>query len=77
MKLWNGFFIFTGIAQAFEKDPRSYYCDIEDLTLPSNAEKWNCSEAKGDLVPAGNDCKLKCKAHIKVPMGQNVPNYQS
>ena len=61
MKLWTGFLIFTGVAKALEKDPRSYYCDIEDLNLPPNAEKWNCSEAKGDLVPAGNDCKLICK----------------
>ena len=44
------------------KDTRSYYCDTAELELPSNAEKWYCTEATGDLVPAGGRCNLKCDA---------------
>ena len=36
-------------------------CDIAELDLPDNAEKWQCENANDNLVPAGNDCKLKCK----------------
>ena len=63
MKLLNQFVILSGIASGHsEKDPRSYYCDSTELTLPSNAEKWDCTESTGNLVPAGNRCELKCDA---------------
>ena len=45
------------------KDSRSYYCDTNELSpLPHNAEKWECTKATGNLVPAGNRCELICKA---------------
>ena len=46
-----------------KKDPRAYYCDTTKLELSSYAEKWDCTGAAGatgNLVPAGNRCKLKC-----------------
>ena len=63
MKLLNQFIILSGFACASSnKDPRSYYCDKTELELPSDAEKWDCAEENGNLVPAGDKCKLKCDA---------------
>ena len=70
MKLLSGFIIFAGLVKAAEKIPKSYYCDIEDLDLPANAEKWDCPEAKGDLTPSGSNCKLKCNAGFTVVAGK-------
>ena len=61
MKLLNQFIILGGFAfGSSNKDPRSYYCDTTELELPSHAEKWDCIGATGNLVPAGNRCKLQC-----------------
>ena len=63
MKLLKKLTILSGVVfGGSKKDPRSYYCDTTDLTLPPDAEKWDCTESTGDLVPAGNRCKLKCDA---------------
>ena len=38
-------------------------CDINDLTKPMNAKKWNCTGAViGNSVQAGNKCTLECAA---------------
>ena len=58
MKLFNGLAIFNSLCSG--KDARSYYCDINDLSLPAHAEKWNCPGVTGSLVPAGTECRLKC-----------------
>ena len=62
MKLFQFIFL-SGLASGnSKKDPRAYYCDTTELELPSHAEKWDCTGATGNLVPAGNRCKLKCDA---------------
>ena len=58
MKIFSGLAIFYSLCSG--KDVRSYYCDVDDLSLPAHAEKWDCPGAKDSLVPAGTDCKLKC-----------------
>ena len=63
MKLLNQFIFLSGLASGNSKaDPRSYYCDTSELELPPNAENWDCTEATGNLVPAGAKCELKCDA---------------
>ena len=63
MKLLNQFIILSGIASgSSKKDQRSTNCDSTELKLPPDAEKWDCTESTGNLVPAGNRCKLKCDA---------------
>ena len=63
MKLLNKFIILSGVASgSSNKDPRSSYCDTTELKLPPYAEKWDCPESNGNLVPAGDRCKLKCDA---------------
>ena len=59
MKLLNSLIVLKGLAfGSSNKNPK--YCDITKLTLPPNAEKWDCTGANGNLVPAGKWCKLKC-----------------
>lgn len=55
MKLLNGLIFFNVIVSGTKK-----FCDISELTIPMNAEKWNCAGATGNLVEAGNKCTLKC-----------------
>ena len=62
MKLSSGLPFLCGLVHG--KNPRSYYCDTSDLSLPANAETWDCTESTGTLVPAGNRCKLKCDAEF-------------
>ena len=63
MKLLKSLFILKGLAtESFDKDSRSNYCDTTELTLPPNAEKWDCAGAAGNFVPAGTKCKLVCDA---------------
>ena len=63
MKLFNQFIFLSGLACGnSKKDPRAYYCDTTELKLSSHAEKWYCTGATGNLVPAGNKCKLECDA---------------
>ena len=63
MKLLSPFIFLSGLASGNSKAaPTSYHCDTSELELPPNAEKWDCSEATGNLVPAGDKCKLKCDA---------------
>ena len=61
MKLLSSLIVVNGLASgSSDKDPRSFYCDTTELTLPTNAEKWDCTGVTGNLVPAGDKCKLKC-----------------
>ena len=60
MKLFEGLVLFFNFVDG--KQAKSYYCDTSELILPVNAEKWDCSGATGNLVPAGNKCSLKCDA---------------
>ena len=61
MKLFNQLLILSGVALGIsKKDSISDYCDTTELKLPPHAETWNCTESTGNLVPAGNRCKLKC-----------------
>ena len=62
MKLLNQFIFLSLASGNSKKDPRSYYCDTTELELPSHAKKWDCTVATGNLVPAGNRCKLECDA---------------
>ena len=54
MKFLNGFIFFNGLVSGRRS------CDISDLALPVNAEKWNCTGATGNKVQAGNKCTLQC-----------------
>ena len=61
MKLLNQFIFLSGLACGNSNtDPRAWYCDTTELELPSHADKWDCTESTGNLVPAGGKCKLKC-----------------
>ena len=63
MRLLNQFIFLSSLASGGSNaDPRSYHCDTSELELPPNAEKWDCTEATGNLVPAGARCELKCDA---------------
>ena len=63
MKLINQFILLSGLACGnSNKDPRADSCDTTELQLPSDAEKWDCTEATNNLVRAGGKCKLKCDA---------------
>ena len=63
MRVLNKFLILSGVVSGgSNKDPKSYYCDTTELKLPPDAEKWDCPESTGTLVPAGDRCKLKCDA---------------
>ena len=64
MKLLNGLIFFNAIVSGTERfSGTKRFCDISELTLPINAEKWNCTgESNGNLAEAGNKCSLKCDA---------------
>ena len=64
MKLLNGLIFFNAIVSGTERfTGTKKFCDISELPLPINAEKWNCTgESNGNLAEAGNKCTLECAA---------------
>ena len=58
MKLFKNFII--GCCVAASKDPRTSFCDINELSLPAHAEKWDCAGASDQYVPTATKCFMKC-----------------
>ena len=60
MKLVGLFFYFA-LGQKRGPD----FCDIGELVLPDNADKWLCPNAKNGQAPTRDECKLQCKVGFK------------
>ena len=57
MKLFKHLLI--GYCTTASKTPRATFCDIGELSLPDNAEKWDCGTTD-TFVPIWTDCQLQC-----------------
>ena len=55
MKIFNN--ITTGLFLAVQAGK---YCDVNELPLPNNAEKWNCTKVQDAGIPTGTICYLQC-----------------
>ena len=60
MKLFQNFFIVSCVAAG--KQSRTSYCNLDDLTLPDDAEKWDCRGTSDKYIPTGTKCFLQCDA---------------
>ena len=60
MKLFKNIIIACSVATG--KNPKTSYCDLGELNLPDNAEKWVCGEATGNFIPIRSKCYLECDA---------------
>ena len=49
--------ITTGLYLAVQAEK---YCDVNELMLPDNAERWNCMKVHDAGIPAGTICYLQC-----------------
>ena len=58
MKIFKNFIF--GLCVAAGKDPRMSYCDVDELSLPANAERWDCAGTTDQYVPTGARCYLQC-----------------
>ena len=60
MRLLKNLIIASNVAAG--EDPRTSYCDLDDLVLPDHAEKWDCAGVIGNFIPTDTKCYLKCDA---------------
>ena len=72
MKLLNNLLI--GFCATAGKDPRTTYCDLNELSLPENAEKWDCGDDITRYVPTWQRCYLKCQPGF-IPTSCNLKRY--
>ena len=46
-------------------------CDIKDIQLPENGEKWTCDkDVTMDAVPKNTKCRLQCVQEYEVEIGK-------
>ena len=58
MKLFKNFIF--GLCVAAGKDSRTSYCDPNELPLPANAERWDCTGTGDQYIQTGAKCYLQC-----------------
>ena len=59
MRIFETILLESTLAQAFSKIETIKQCNVNDLSLPINAERWDCADKEN--VAHGTHCYVICK----------------